>query len=195
MSRMFWFGEIECPINRFNKFAGVLGSRSPLFRAVQCGDEPEHQQFKPFMSASTTIVKAPPVLEKHIEKAITALLEIDGWRAIKMEQNFSERKRKTVGEPGMADHLYIRYADYADRSPVWASQAQVLFIEFKKLRGGNGKRGIFTKAEKASIKQRAWIARERSRGALVLLVGEDCPATIEGVRAWYRNSGLARRVA
>jgi len=147
-------------------------------------------------------VKAPPVLEKHIEKAITTLLEIDGWRAIKMEQNFSERKRKSVGEAGMADHLYIRYGLWpiapVGRQPfdtLARAVAQVLWIEFKKLKGGNGKRGIFTKAEKASIKQRAWIARERSRGALVLLVGEDCPATIEGIRAWYKNSGLNRRIA
>ena len=136
----------------------------------------------------------PPVLEKHIEKAITALLEIDGWRAIKMEQNFSERKRKAVGEPGMADHLYIRYM-FNPPAFNCLAHAEVLWIEFKKLRGGNGKRGIFTKAEKASIKQRAWIARERSRGALVLLVGEDCPATIEGVRNWYLASGLNRRIA
>ena len=144
-------------------------------------------------------VKAPPVLEKHIEKAITTLLEIDGWRAIKMEQNFSERKRKSVGEAGMADHLYIRYwtgcLNQLEFKAPYESWAQVLWIEFKKLKGGNGKRGIFTKAEKASIKQRAWIARERSRGALVLLVGEDCPATIEGVRAWYLASGLNRRLA
>lgn len=153
------------------------------------------------MTTASKPIKAPPVLEKHIEKAITALLEIDGWRAIKMEQNFSERKRKSVGESGMADHLYLRYG-CRDASvflkiikPFHISKSEVLWIEFKKQRSGNGKRGIFTKAEKASIKQRAWIARERSRGALVLLVGEDCPATIEGVCAWYMASGLNRRIA
>ncbi len=150
----------------------------------------------------TTAAK-PRILEKHIEKAITTLLEIDGWRAIKMELNWSEHKRKSVGEPGMADHLYIRYIDACGEHPgllntratCGRQRAQVLWIEYKKLRGGSGKRGIFTKAEKASIKQRAWIARERSLGALVLLVGEDCPATIEGVRAWYLASGLNRRIA
>jgi len=152
------------------------------------------------MTTASKPIKAPPVLEKHIEKAITALLEIDGWRPIKMEQNFSERKRKTVGEAGMADHLYLRYTWHSSprcdcMKPLNCPGAEALWIEFKKLRGGNGKRGIFTKAEKASIKQRAWIARERSRGALVLLVGEDCPATIEGVRSWYKNSGLNRRIA
>ena len=144
----------------------------------------------------TATVRAPRITEAAIEKSCTDFLVLDGWRPLKMERNWSEKKRKAVGELGMADHLYIRYADYADRTLTWASQAQLMWIEFKRAKGGSGKNGgLFTKAEKAKIHQKAWIATERARGALVLLAGEDFPPTIEGFKAWYMASGLNRRMA
>ncbi len=101
----------------------------------------------------------------------------------------------------MADDLFIRYnpKPYAVRQnqewkQVTPCQAEVLWVEWKRERGGNGKRALFTKAEKAKIHQVAWIEQERARGALVLLAGVDFPATIDGFQEFYRQSGLRRRV-
>ena len=126
--------------------------------------------------------------ESHIEKAATDYLCLDGWRSIKMEQNFSEKKRKTVGELGMADHLYIRYQgrhnrDFASDLPNWPrAEAEVLFVEYKSASG------------KLKPAQLQWAAAERARGALVWLSTVDFPPTIEGFQQHYRDSGLARNV-
>ncbi len=149
------------------------------------------RKLSPPRRTERVVTLADLTLEKDIEKSCTDLLVLDGWRSFKMEQNFSERKRKSVGEPGMADRLYIRY-DRAELAPRWA---EVMFVEWKRLKGGSGKRALFTKAEKAKIRQLRWIAEERAKGALVLLAGVDFPATIEGFRTWYRSSGLMRRTA
>jgi hypothetical protein len=127
--------------------------------------------------------------EAQLERQVCDYLASDGWICRKMEQNYNERKRKAVGEKGMADRLCIRYAGLGDDA-FYRSEAEVLWIEFK--------RAIFTKrftrAEKARIEQRAWHALERQRGALTLIAGEDFPPTIDGFREWYKASGLARRV-
>ncbi len=153
-------------------------------------------------SVKRVVTLADLTLEKDIEKSCTDFLELDGWRSFKMEQNFSERKRKSVGEPGMADRLYIRYCGKPLVKQSWdfglapaERMAEVMFVEWKRLKGGSGKRALFTKAEKAKIRQLRWIAEERAKGALVLLAGVDFPATIEGFRGWYRSSGLMRRAA
>lgn len=115
--------------------------------------------------------------ERDIQKACEDLLQLDQWRILRMEQNFSERKIKTVGEVGMPDCLAIRYfvmfgvSDRAD---------DVLWIEWKRLKG------------KPSTEQKLWHTAERARGALVWVAGEDFPATIEGFWAHYRASGLLR---
>lgn len=135
------------------------------------------------------------LLEKHIEATVTAWLKLDGWRSLRTDPVSDRSRGKGFGEPGMADHLYIRYLDLKTRggSAHLESLAQVLWIEFKRQKGGAGKKALFTKPEKAKIHQRGWIAAERARGALVLLVGEDCAASIGGILTWYQNSGLMRR--
>lgn len=132
--------------------------------------------------------------EAQLERQVCDYLASDGWIVRKMEQNYNERKRKVVGERGMADRLCIRYAwtgcNKSGEFEGWHREdAQVLWIEFK--RAIYTKR--FTKAEKARIEQQAWHALERKRGALTLIAGEDFQPTIDGFAEWYRASGLARR--
>lgn len=147
------------------------------------------------------------IREIDIQKTCTQFLELDGWRALRTDPVSDKSRAKGFGEVGMADMLYIRYlADPAKsghktgcpcccgplRGQVFA---QVLWIEYKRERGGNGKRGLFTRAEKAKIHQKAWHAAERARGALTLIAGEEdgFPATIEGFISWYQASGLQRK--
>lgn len=120
---------------------------------------------------------SPRISEAHIEQACTQILQIDGWRAFKMEQNFSEKKQKSVGESGMPDRLYIRYWDY----PPKRGGGEILWIEWKRLDG--------KKATVTSQAQKDWILIERSRGALLWVAGEDFPSTIEGFREFYKTSG------
>ena len=123
------------------------------------------------------------LLETDVERACVRLLELDGWIVRKQEQNFSKKKKKSVGEKGMADRLCVRYGG--------PPHAEVLYIEFKRL--VPSKRGkVWPRSTRAAIHQKAWIAVERKRGALVWLAGEDFPASIEGFREFYRNSGLCR---
>ncbi len=128
------------------------------------------------------------ISEASIESGITSILEYDGWRSFKMEQNFSEKKRQTFGEAGMPDRLYIRYTPqpwefHTDND--WhkgaESQAWVLWIEHKRHKGI------------ASAAQKLWHAAERKRGALTLIAGVDFAASIEGFEIWYSQSGLKRR--
>jgi hypothetical protein len=114
----------------------------------------------------------PKLSERDIERTIREYLEWDGWRVFHFEQNFSERKRKVVGEPGMPDLLCIRYGRDGDH---------VVWLELKAPTG---------KPRKA---QMLWCAAERQRGATAFIAGRDFPATIEGFQQWYRASGLMRR--
>lgn len=132
------------------------------------------------------------VSEADIEKTCTDLLELDGWRSFKMEQNFSERKVKVTGEKGMPDHLYIRSGltywliEHAglDTNDITTyavlAGSQVMWIEYKSAKG------------LLATHQRLWHETERRRGALVLVAGVDFPASIEGFQSWYRSSGLNR---
>ena len=113
------------------------------------------------------------ILEKHIQKACEDLLQLDGWRCFRIEENFSERKMKRTGESGAADGLYVRY-----RVP--KPEADVLFVEWK------------APGKSAAPHQRAWHTAERARGALTLIAGEDFEASIDGFILWYRGSGLNR---
>lgn len=117
-----------------------------------------------------------------------------------MEATWSEKKRKGVGEVGMADDLFIRYwSGYRKDAvrdiggiPDLLTEAQVLWIEWKRLMPS--KRGkTWGRATQAAIHQKAWHALERSRGALTWIGGEDFPASIEGFREHYKKSGLMRR--
>jgi hypothetical protein len=126
------------------------------------------------------------IREKHIEKAVCDILELDGWRCFKMEQNFSERKMKMVGEAGMPDRLFMRYdwnpaTRYAPVEIVGRSVSEVMWVEFK------------AKGGKPSLVQTLWHSAERRRGALTLIAGIDFPASFDGFMEWYRDSGLMRK--
>jgi hypothetical protein len=111
--------------------------------------------------------------EADIERTCTQLLELDGWRALRTDPVSRCEWGKGFGEPGMPDHLYLRYLS--------GSRDQVLWVEFKK-RGG-----------KVEPRQKAWHEAERARGAVVWVAGEDFPASIEGFAQAYASSGLMRR--
>lgn len=132
-----------------------------------------HPTVKPWSRAAKA--SKPPLLrESHIEQTIVDFLALDSWRSLKMEANFSERKRKGVGEVGMPDRLFIRYT--------WLSEVQLMWLEAKRPKG------------RVSLAQAKWVERERARGALVLVMGVDIPATVEAFRLWYATSGLRKRV-
>lgn len=127
--------------------------------------------------------------EAQIEATCVALMVADGWTAYKMEQIFSEKKRKSVGIAGMADHLFLRYQPMPIEVPIEARVlADVLWCEFKRVTASG-------RATKASTAQHHWHTCERAKGALTVIAGIDFPATIEGFQVWYRTSGLARKVA
>lgn len=130
-------------------------------------------------------------MESEIEAECTKLLEEDGWRALRTDPVSDRGRGKGFGELGMADHLYIRYRtpigyfngghplpeDY--ESSILAN-GTVLWIEFKR------------PGQKAKKHQQDWHAKERARGALTLIAGEDFPASVDGFRDWYAGSGLKR---
>jgi len=133
--------------------------------------------------------------EAAIARTCSDILILDGWRMLITDPVSDKARGKGFGELGMADRLYIRYF-FADevsnphRLPASrktqrdCATTQVLWIEWKRtLRG---------KPTKPTPQQIAWHAAERARGALTLIAGVDFPATIEGFRAWYAQSGLAR---
>jgi len=147
----------------------------------------------------------PRPSEAQIQETCSQWLQLDGWRRIRTDMK--QLRGMGVQEPGMADDLFIRYdpkvhlgaRDYsvadedALRIEFGDCWAQVLWVEWKRQRGGDGRKALFTKAEKAKIHQVAWHAAERARGGLTVILGEDCPASIEGFQEWYRKSGLGRR--
>ena len=126
------------------------------------------------------------ISEKQLQKHAEDILQLDGWRVFRPEQNFSERKRKVVGEAGAPDGLYVRYGgffhDGSDAADFMSEcAAEVMWIEWKSAKG------------RPSTAQKIWHAAERKRGALALIAGEDFPATIDGFKEWYKNSGLMRK--
>lgn len=141
----------------------------------------------------------PALLEKHIQEACCQILECDGWRRIRMEAMYSEKKRKGVGEPGMADDLFLRYwyPDnlHNDTRPI----GEIFWIEWKRLvptplreRRNNTLKQKWPRSTQAAVHQKAWHALERKRGALTLIAGEDFVASVDGFRDWYKTSGLMR---
>ena len=125
--------------------------------------------------------------EADIERTCTQLLELDGWRALRTDPVSRCEWGKGFGEPGMPDHLYLRYLSGSPvthagpRGEAAAPGDQVLWVEFKQ-RGG-----------KVLPRQKAWHEAERARGAVVWVAGEDFPASIEGFAQAYASSGLMRR--
>lgn len=137
-------------------------------------------------------------LEKHLQETCSEFLALDGWRRIRTD--LKQLRGLGVQEKGMADDLFIRYGKACPEIQGCFSMggcgcAEVLWIEWKRERGGTGKRALFTKAEKAMIHQKAWHAAERARGALTWIAGEDFTASIEGFIEHYSESGLLRNQA
>ena len=127
-------------------------------------------------------MKPKPLSEAQIQEACATMLAYDGWRRVRTDMK--QLRGMGVQEPGMADDLFIRYAtmpQWAGEAPDFVALCEAMWIEWKSKRG------------KAGDHQRAWQTLERKRGALVLLAGEDVPASIEGFRDWYKASGLMRK--
>ena len=117
--------------------------------------------------------------EAQIEAECTKLLVEDGWRALRTDPVSDRGRGKGFGELGMADHLYIRYEEPPGTRR--RGSAMVLWIEFKRA------------GEKPEKHQVDWHLKERARGALTLMMGIDLPATVDGFKDRYENSGLMRR--
>lgn len=127
--------------------------------------------------------------ELQIERTCSDLLALDGWRSLKTDPVSRKEWGKGFGELGMADRLYIRYRKTWPESDVrhdgfFPWDAEVMWIEWKRIKGKN--------ATKATTKQAEWHQAERARGAFVLLAGLHFPASIDGFKEFYRNSGLMR---
>ena len=142
------------------------------------------------LPAAPVETPAADVPESLIEAECTKILEEDGWRALRTDPVSDRGRGNGFGEVGMGDHLYIRYRGFRalrcrfDRlvaSPWTQAQTEVAWIEFKR------------PGEKAKKHQRQWHERERARGALTLIAGEDFYASVAGFRVWYAASGLQRR--
>ena len=138
-------------------------------------------------------VGPPAKLEAEIQAACVAILEVDGWRHLRTDPVSDRKRGKGFGELGMADSLFLRYRPSPKDTwkgqekpndnpwmPVTPCQAEVLWIEWK--------RGL----EHATPHQVAWHQKERALGALTWIANEDFPATVEGFREHYKNSGLCR---
>jgi len=141
------------------------------------------------------IRKGGPV-EADIETTIVDAMVKDGWRAFKMQYSFDQVKKLTLGEPGMCDHLFVRYG-LIKPHPVrgaadsfWGNAlavADILWWEYKASKKRRKRR------EFLSVNQTLWIQAEKRKGALVWVAGIDHEATIAGAAQHYLESGLCRR--
>lgn len=129
--------------------------------------------------------KAPRISEASIQETCADWLALDGWlRRIKTD--LRHLRGMGVQEKGIPDDCFIRYGAPSRRPLTFTpaerqSWAQVLWIEWKARDGVVGD------------KQKEWHQLERARGALVWVARQDFPATVEGFRAHYRESGLLER--
>ena len=127
-----------------------------------------------------------PAPESSIQAAIKQVLELDGWRVFETDRQRRHEDgtvRHPLSEPGAPDLLCLRYEPWngACESPAGLALQEVMWIEVKSRKG------------KARQHQKLWHAAERARGALVVVLGEDCAADWESWRIWYERSGLCRR--
>lgn len=140
-------------------------------------------------------VALPELYEADIETAIVGAMMLDGWRAFKMQHSWDQVKKLELGEPGMPDHLFVRYWNQGDpRGPVpgyqtrcYNPQAELIWWEFKASKRRRKRK------EFLSRDQTLWIQAERARGALIWVAAIDHEATIDGAAQHYLDSGLARR--
>lgn len=152
--------------------------------------------------------------EAHIQQTVTEFLQLDGWRAFKMEafSDHSLAKRimaklnkiaalhsfmgviagvvtsccraAGVGELGMADYLYIRY----DIPELHGTYSTAKLLATSQVLWIEFKKP----GEEPTPQQLAWHVAERARGALVIVVGHET-TWWEDFKAWYAASGLQRR--
>jgi hypothetical protein len=121
----------------------------------------------------------PRLLERDIQRTCEDLLQLDGWRIFRLEQNFSEKKLRVVGEPGAPDGMYVRYGS-GGTPHAHPAHAELFFVEWKRPGGV------------ASASQKAWHFQERIRGAMTVIAGRDFAPDVDSFIAWYRESGLNR---
>ncbi len=119
--------------------------------------------------------------EAQIQSQCRDYLALDGWRLVVTDP--PHIRGLGVSEPGMPDDLYIRYGEKRNREFPEGEVDQVLWVEHKSKRLGS----------KAAQHQKNWHARERARGALVIVAGVDFEASLEGFAKWYEQSGLQRK--
>ena len=136
--------------------------------------------------------------EADIQRTICDFLRAEQWRVFEFENEWSERKKKLLGEEGMPDVLAIRYVGEWTQHPdppqrfcgtteaLVRAESEVLWLECKRI----DKRGRLTKPTPA---QKDWKLLERKRGALVWTLGEECEPSFEGFKALYGASELQRR--
>lgn len=134
--------------------------------------------------------------EADIQKACNDLLILDGWRIVVTDPK--HLRGLGVSEPGMPDNQYIRYKLHGYNRPthtertLYQEWAQVMWIEWKRRDRYSKKKRCWIPT-KAGERQREWHQRERARGALTLIAGEDFDASIEAFRKWYAKSGLQHK--
>ena len=121
-------------------------------------------------------------LEAPIQAECLNLLERDDWRILVTNPVSDRSKGKGFGELGMADALAIRYRPTDNPGGAGSADASIMWLEFKR-----GKGGVL------ASHQRSWHIKERARGALTVIAGEDFEPSVEGWKAWYCASGLMRR--
>lgn len=138
----------------------------------------------------------PIIYESHIETAIVQAMVLDGWRPFKMQYSFDQVKKLTLGEPGMCDHLFLRYRAGEKLTPVSILRSrvtlldEVLWWEFKRVKSRPGRRDKATGLDPDQVQ---WIAAEKAKGAMVWVAGIDHEADIAGAALHYLGSGLCNR--
>lgn len=154
-------------------------------RCSFCGKTEKQHRGKPCVDPR--LLKAPKprelkLSEADLERYGTELLQHDDWRSLKTDPVKNYQWGKGFGEVGMADHLYLRYAQFLPPvDEVSRSFGQILWIEWKRRKG------------KPKPHQIEWIEIERERGALVWLADKDFVATPEGFFSHYKASGLMKK--
>jgi hypothetical protein len=117
--------------------------------------------------------------ELAIEAECSKLLEEDGWTVWKTTPVSDRRRAIGFGQPGMADITAFR--PIRPSYPLGPQCCEVLFVEFK------------TGKQKAKSHQVQWHRDMRAAGFVTWIANEDFPATVEGFREHYAQSGMMRR--
>ncbi len=154
------------------------------------------------------------LLERHIQEYVVSFMELDGWRAFKMEamsdRGFISRvlqkirkhpglpgmadviggimrscaRAAGVGELGMADYLFIRYDDDS------LEEFNPEYTTAESIQ--SMARVLWIELKRPGAKPRpdqiAWKEAEERRGALVIVCD-----SIEDFPKWYKASGLQRK--